>query len=738
MKGSARPGIRRRTALTGAAGLTVAWALPGCSLVPPIPKRPMPTEADAAGWVRLTPSGRFEIWCVRMEMGQHITAALREVAALELGVPPGLIDTRLPATTDVPPFKATVGSDSVRELLLPLATACATLRTALLERAARRLRQAPTELHFTDDGRVQAHGQSLALADLAESGLTLSAPGIPADALRAPLALARRSRNAMAPLVGHADDIALVTGQPGYTADIQLPGLRHATVLHPPWRRELGPRLLGLDEAALRRVPGFVAVLHIAEVDGPVLLADHPGALPGLRQAARPRWELPGGAADPHTLVDIDNALSRDRFSQNSGRVAEGPWTVDLRLDIPMAAHAALEPRCAIARFNADGTLELWCGSQDPFYMRDVLARDHGLAADKVRVHAQRMGGAFGSRTVALIEREVAFIARAAGQPVKLQWTREDEFVAGFHRPPSSHRLRARLDSRGFISDWWHALSSSHIIFTSAGLPRWLQALTDLVGDPGTSRGLVPPYAIERRRESLQLTRLSLATGPWRGLGSGPNALAIESAMDALARAAGQDPVTFRLRHLDAQAARPHLPDADRLARVLRSVSARAAAHPRPAPGPGERVGRGVACGVYKGQSFVAAVAEVLVSRNRIRVTRLWCDHDCGTVVDTQGVHAQIEGCLVWSLSMVLHEALPAPEGRAAITGLAGYPLPRMPDMPTLDIRLVSSSEPPGGAGEPALVAGAGAVFNALVDAIGQRPQRLPVRLDDLPIRTGI
>jgi isoquinoline 1-oxidoreductase beta subunit len=738
MNDSALPGIRRRTALTGAAGLTVAWALPGCSLVPPIPQRPMPTEADAAGWIRLSPAGRFDLWCVRMEMGQHITAALREVAALELGVPPGLIDTRLPATTDVPPFKATVGSDSVRELLLPLATACATLRTALVERAALRLGQAVTRIHVNEDGRVEANGRSLALSDLAEPALVLSARSAQAGSLRAPMALAVRSRDAAAPLVRRSEDIALVTGQPCYTADIRLPGLRHATVLHPPWRRELGPRLVSLDEAALSRVPGFVAVLHIAEVDGPVLLADHPGALPGLRQAARPRWELPGGATDPHEVVDVDRALSRDRFTQDSGRVAEGAWTVDLRLDIPMAAHAALEPRCAIARFNADGTLELWCGSQDPFYMRDVLARDQGLSVDKVRVHAQRMGGAFGSRTVALIEREVAFIARAAGQPVKLQWTREDEFVAGFHRPPSSHRVRVRLDSRGRISDWWHALSSSHIIFTSAGLPRWLQALTDFVGDPGTSRGLVPPYAIERRRESLQLTRLSLATGPWRGLGAGPNALAIESAMDALARASGQDPVAFRLRHLDAQAAGPHLPDPDRLARVLRSVSARAAAHPRPTPAPGERIGRGVACGVYKGLSFVAAVAEVLVSHDRIRVTRLWCDHDCGTVVDAQGVRAQIEGCLVWSLSMVLHEALPAPEGRAAITGLAGYPLPRMPDMPILDIRLVNSSDSPGGAGEPALVAGAGAVFNALVDASGHRPQRLPVRPDDLPIRTGI
>jgi isoquinoline 1-oxidoreductase beta subunit len=174
------------------------------------------------------------------------------------------------------------------------------------------------------------------------------------------------------------------------------------------------------------------------------------------------------------------------------------------------------------------------------------------------------------------------------------------------------------------------------------------------------------------------------------------------------------------------------VPEPARLAAVLRSVTARAQAQLRPPAREGERVGRGVACGVYKGMAYVAAVAEVVVSAEAIRVTRLWCDHDCGAMVDARGVRAQVEGNLVWSLAMVLHEALPAPEGRPAITGLAGYALPRLPDMPTLDIRLVPSAQAPAGAGEPAIVAGAGAIFNALVDASGRRPTRLPVRPEDL------
>lgn len=733
MSPAAGPRLRRRTLLaSGALGLTVTLGLGACAIVPPIPKRPMPRADQALGWIRLTHEGRFQLWCVRMEMGQHIDTALRDIAALELDVPPSLIDVAWPRTADVPLFKATVGSDSVRELLLPLAQACATLRRALIERASDRLGTDAGEARITTEGQLTLGSRRLPLAGLAEPPLTLPAEAVPPAALRVPALLASRSaRGTQAPSPLH-DAQALVTGTALYAADIRLPGMRHVTVLHPPWRRELGPALAGLDEAALTRVPGFLTLLRLDAVDGPVIVADHPGALPALREAARVRWTPPPEAPDPHAVVDIDAALARNRFTKDSGGVTEGPWTVDLRLDVPTAAHAAMEPRCAVARFNADGTLELWCGTQDPFYMRDVLARDHGLRADQVLVHALRMGGAFGGRTVALVEREAAFIAKALGEPVKLQWTREDEFTAGFHRPPASHRVRARLDAQGLVSDWWHAVSSSHIIFTSAGMPRWMQALTDFVGDPGTARGLVPPYALPRRRQSLQLTRLSLATGPWRGLGAAPNVLAIESAMDALARAGGQDPVAFRLRHLEPGTPSEHVPEPARLAAVLRSVAARAQAQPRPPAREGERVGRGVACGVYKGMAYVAAVAEVAVSAKAIRVTRLWCDHDCGAMVDARGVRAQVEGNLVWSLAMVLHEALPAPEGRPAITGLAGYDLPRLPDMPALDIRLVPSAEAPAGAGEPAIVAGAGAIFNALVDATGQRPTRLPVRPQDL------
>lgn len=678
-----------RRALLATGGITVAFGLGGCSLIPPIPKRPAPTLDDALGWIHRTPEGRFVLWCPRVEMGQNVLGGLRRIAALELGVAEDTIDVRIAGTGDIGRVKGTVGSDSVRELLVPLATACAHLRDEMQARGVTPLRAITS--------------------------------------LRQPT-----TQPPVAPPQHHA----LVTGAPVFAADVRLPGLLHATVMRPPWRQELGVALEGWNREAVQAVPGFVAQLTLPEVDGPVLVARHPAALFAMRRAADVRWKKPAHTPDPEGMVDIDGVLAKGSFTKDSGAVQDGPWTVDLRLDVPMAAHAAIEPRCAVAQFSTspDGkpTLDLWCATQDPFFMRDVMARDHGLPLDRITVHNHRLGGGFGGRTVALIEREAACVARAMKAPVKLQWMREDEFTGAFHRPPSSHRIKLRVDKDGLISDWWHALSSSHVIFTSAGMPPWMQTITDFVGDAGTARGQHAPYAFTRQRRSMQLTRVPLATGPWRGLGAGPNVLAIEAAMDAAARASQQDPVAFRLRHLAHAPAGEHLAEPSRLSTVLKRVAERAAREAPRVAAPGERVGRGVACGVYKGLSVVAAVAEVAITADRIRVTKLWCSHDCGAIVDARSVRAQVEGNLVWSLSLVLFDQLTAPEARAAQTTFANYPLPRITDMPTLDIDLVASDKPPSGAGEAAIVAGAAAIYNALVAASGKQPTRLPITPADL------
>ena len=713
---------------SGVAAIFVA-GVAGSTLIPPVPSRNEPESEDALGWMQLTPGGEWRLWSPRIEMGQGIMTAMRLLAAEELGVPPEQIEIRLPSTDNINRVKATVGSDSVRMFALPLARACATLRDALLARAETQLGPV-SGLRFEDGRVVNPAGDSITLSSIAEPALALDVEDRPAGELRVFSAKPRRHIG-RGGSTAHIEDI--VTGRPIFAADIRLPDMVHAGVVRPPWIPELEPRLDSLDETAVRETPGFVELIRHESIAGPVLVASSPAALDAMREAAKPDWTGPEGIVDPMVTIDVDAALAADDFGKSEGSVESGPWTVDMRLDVPPAVHAAIEPRCAVARFGEDGSLEVWCSTQDSFYARELLALDHDLAPEKVVVHAMRVGGGYGGKVGGVVEREAAFIAAATGKPVKVQWTRAEEFQATYMRPPSSHRVRARVGPDGRISDWWHATSGSHVFFTNALVSPGLQwALTNLAGDPGAARGLLPPYGFSRSKTEYKVTRLPIYTGAWRGLGAGPNVLAIEMAMDAAARSTGQDPFEFRLRHLDG-AGDAEVGDRARYAGCLLRLAAMMKKEPAAKAGTGEIVARGLAGGIYKAMSYAAAVAEVALRRNRegriedIRVRKIWCAHDCGMVIDPDGVRAQIEGNLVWSLGMVLKEQLDAPGGTAAQTIFGEYEIPRISDMPALEIQLIDSGEPPTGAGETAIVAGAGAIANAVVRAAGVTPARMPV-----------
>jgi isoquinoline 1-oxidoreductase subunit beta len=477
-------------------------------------------------------------------------------------------------------------------------------------------------------------------------------------------------------------------------------------------------------------------------------------ALEKMRGVAAPHWEKPSlTEPDPMQLINIDTILNTDQFTksknlshprkdakrQESADIlstsSTTTRTIDIRLDIPLASHAFIEPRCTVAMPRGQDGLELWTGTQDPFYVRDVIQRDTGLKLEKIIVHPMRIGGAFGGKTIASVEREASLIALALGRPVKVQWSRTDEFQGGFHRQPSSHRIRASMNSAGLITDWRHSLSTAHVLFTNAVLPPWLQALTDLVGDDGAARGHTPVYAFAHQRLDLKLTRLPVLTGPWRGLGAGPNVLAIEMAMDAAARLAEIDPLEFRLKHLKLTSSNQTSGDPSRVAQCLIEVSRLALTKPllrRELQDKNTTLdseiqlisAQGMACGAYKGLSYAAAVAEVVIGLNKkgqvrfVRTLKLWCAHDCGQMVNVQSVEAQVQGNLVWSIGMILKERLDARQGTPEQTNFAQYSIPLMSDVPEMEILLMASDAAPSGAGETAIVAGAGAIANALTRAL--------------------
>ena len=530
---------RQFLAAAGAGVLTVTFA--GCSLVPVIPKRPTSTADDALGWIRHE-NGRYTLWLPSAEMGQQISAAMQGLAAAELGVPPAQVHLQLPSTRHIARVRATVGSASVQDFALPLARACATLREAL------------------------AQGQTTG---------TLAARDIPANALRS---LQPRTGAAKEAAAAPGQLHALVTGQPLFAGDTRLPGLLYGRVLRAPVSAEITSRPQAWDETAARADPACVAVVQhprLAQMGslGLGIVARTPSALDRIEAALAVQWQVEDGSAFEQAAIDeridIDTHLRRGALQHRLRKddlPTDTAWTLDLRMDVPLAAHAPIEPRSATAHWLAAAdqgiALKVWAGTQDLFYMRDVLARQLGLDAERIEVQACRIGGGFGGRTLCTVELEAAVLAQAAGAPVKVQWSRAQEFAQGFQRPPSSHRVRARVHG-GRITHWWHALASSHILFTPAAMPVWMQTLADLAGDSGVARGAQMPYDVPQQRIEFTAQRLPVHTGPWRGLGAGPNTLVVESAMDECARHVGADPLDWRLQHTT---------DA-RLAQVLRSVA---------------------------------------------------------------------------------------------------------------------------------------------------------------------
>lgn len=675
--------VTRRRFLGFGAGLGVLFTA-GCSL-PVIPSRPAASAEDAMGWIRFH-QGRYTLMLPRAEIGQNIATGLKQVAMAELGITDGDIDVRQAHTAEIPAYRATVGSESIQHFAIPLAQACATLRDAI------------------------AVGQSDGVLQVKER---------PYTELRA----FRDQRLGGSPAPLHSGQ-EIVTGQLLFAADQRLPDMAYGRVLRAP----VSPEIVSVPEAwnaeAAAAQPGFIrlvtgdGMVHLNST-GIGIVAETPGALDRIAEALKIRWKVAGSPGQQ----DVDRALDIDRRMAAGGMqntvVDDGvddaeKWDVDLRFDLPFAAHGAIEPRAAVARVTA-GKAELWVGSQDPFFVRDSAADRLGLSKDNVIVHPMRTGGAFGGKTIPMAELEAASLSAAVSRPVKVQWTRSQEFLQAFHRPQTSHRVRARIRD-GNVTDWFHRLSSGHVIFTNAGLPAWMQRLTDLIGDTGVARGALPPYNFARRQVGYDLDRLPVLTGPWRGLGAGPNGFAIECALDECARRAGVDPVDFRRRHIgDAR---------------LRAVLDRAVTDAgQLAPGQG----RGVACGIYKEQSYCAVVADIRLDEDGApKVTGMWCAHECGHVVNADQVQAQCQGNMVWGIGMALSDQLKLAEGGIAARDFADAPLPTMTDVPALHVSLLPSSAPPAGAGETVIVAAAAAIANGVRAMTGVRPVALPIRAQDL------
>lgn len=674
------------------------------------PVGPLPAVPEA--YIRIGGDGRVTLTMPFVEMGQGTYTAIPMLVAEELEIdldqvrlehaPPNDMVYGNPLLAGV---QATGGSTSVRAAWQPLREAGATARMMLIAAAAQRWQ--------VDATSCRAERGAVLHAD---SGRRLGYGALAAEAARIPVP----QNIALKPpvefrLIGRPtrrlDTPGKVNGTATFGIDARPRGVRIAAIAQSP---VFGGRVKSLDEAAAKAVKGVRQVVRLA--DAVAVVADHMGAAKKGQDALNLEWE-PGANA---TLSSADIAAELEQAVRSPGAIAQdtgdvGPalaravTKVEAHYAVPFLAHATMEPMNCSVHVRPDGC-EMWVGTQVIARAQAEAAEVTGLPLDKVTVHNHFIGGGFGRRLEVDGVRRAVQVARQVDGPVKVIWTREEDIQHDMYRPTFRDRLTAGLDAAGRPVAWDHRFAGSSII------ARWLPQAFSNGLDPDTTDGAInllydlPNVHVEYCRVEPQ----GVPTAFWRSVGPSHNVFVIESFIDELATAARQDPVAYRSALL-GKAPR---------AKAVLLLAAEKAGWGTSLP---QGVGRGVSLqSVFA--TYLAVVAEVAVAKDgTVRVQRIVCAVDCGTVVNPDTVEAQIQGGVIFGLTAALYGEITIKEGRVEQANFDSYPALRMNEVPEIEVHIVQNTEPPGGIGEPGTSAIAPAIANAVFAATGRRLRKLPI-----------
>ena len=756
--------MKRRTFVLGSLSavglLAVGWAV-----LPPrqrlVGRRPLPTHGSQKafnGWVKIDSLGRVTVMMGKSEMGQGIHTGLAMVLAEELDADwaqisletspldtilnnIGVIDAGPPVNPeDHGPLQRvsahlgakvmrefgvmmTGGSSSMRDLWLPMRRAGAAARSMLIMAAAQRWGVSATEIKVERGVISHASGQRAGFGDLVAAAAGLPLPMDPP--LKDP---------ANFTLIGQPlprlDATRKSTGQERFAMDIRPAGLLQASVVMCP---HLGGTVLHHDAAAARAVPGVRQVVlvgaHAGGTAGIAVIADNTWqALQGV-QALRIDWS-PGEAAglsSAGVAKALHAALSsddRDVFldrGEVGAAMLTAARTVTADYWAPYLAHSTLEPANCTVQFEA-GRAMVWAPTQVPGLARGAVAKVLGIDAEQVELQQTPLGGAFGRRL------DVDFIAQAAevakhtnGRPVQLVWSREQDLQHDFYRPACASRFRAGLDAAGRVLAWENTSAGQAI--TPQYMPRALGLPVNSADKTAGEGSFDQAYEFPSALVAHVRVSLPVPVGYWRSVGHSHQGFFIESFIDEVAHAAGQDPLGYRAALL---ARHP------RQLRVLQRVAALARwDQPLGLTVAGAKTGRGVALHQCFG-TVVAQVAEVSVAADgRIRVHRVVCVIDCGLPVNPQLIRQQVEGSVVFALSAALYGEITLEDGCVKQSNFHDAPLLRLHESPEVVVDILPSEEAPQGVGEPAVPPLAPAVANAVFAATGVRLRALPLRFSD-------
>jgi isoquinoline 1-oxidoreductase beta subunit len=734
-------GTRReflKAAATTGAGLVIGFYLPGKegSAQAAVPTEPFVPN----GWIRIAASGEITILVEKDEIGQGIFTALPMIVAEELEVDWKQIRVEhAPTNPRVYKDLNTGGSGSVNGCWDPLRQAGATARTLLVQAAAKRW-SAPEDACRAVNSRVlhAPTGRMLSYGELAEAAAQLPIPKPESVHLKDP-----KDYRLIGKPAPRTDTPSKVDGSAIYGIDFRVPEMRYAVIARCPY---FGGKALRVDSTKAKAMPGVRAVVEIPAMGPPpntaggvAVVADSTWAAMEGRRALEVEWDHgPNAGESTESLRAQYKPLARAPafyVARNEGdadaALAAAARTHEAAYEMPFLAHATMEPMNCTAYAREDG-LDIWAPTQAPQYILSIAAKRLNYPPEKVRITSLLSGGGFGRRYQSDYAVEAAQVSRAAGCPVKVVWTREDDMQHDFYRQANYHRMRAGLDAQGKVVAWSHRIVSTSIRQVFDPPERLKDPKRVAQQEMDGARGL--PYDVPNLRVDYVPALSGVPRAWWRSVADSFNGFAVESFVDELANAAGADPLAFRLKLLEADRKvpdpmSPDDPPADtkRLRDVLR-FTAEKAGWGKPLP---KGWGRGIA-GYYSFDTYVAQVAEVSVEKGELRVHRVVAGVDCGRVVNPNIAAAQTEGGIIFGLTAALRGEITIAGGAVRESNFDDYPILRINEMPEIQVHFVESSEHPTGLGEPAVPVIAPAVANAISVATGKRLRRLPIRDADL------
>jgi isoquinoline 1-oxidoreductase subunit beta len=683
----------------------------------------LPSPFDA--WIQIGSGGRIVLCVAKAEMGQGVLTSLSRLLAEELDVAWEQVDVQQALVNPERYDHLTVGSSSIRSLYLPLRRAGALARDLLLRAAAARWKVLP-EVCRTRLGVIYG-----------PSGQRLEYEQVAAQATELPLAQGVKLKSAekfvlIGHSAGHVECKSKVDGSAMFGIDVMRPGMLHATILRCP---AIGQALQSFDQTAASTVRGVHSIFPIPPVEGDsftrggiaVVACDSWAALQA-RRLLKPDW----GEVQASGIASERIMAALRRTAENSTDIVksrgdplrvlrQGGRLITASFQLPFLAHATMEPMNATVHVQSD-RVDAWLPTQNAADARAAIARVLNRTPTSVSVHQTLLGGGFGRRDVTDFAVEAAQISAAAGAPVKLLWTREDDIQFDRYRPAAVHVIQASLDKHGYPEAWLDKMSSVSI--DSFLTPS--QVRNGEGSEGGGAR--VIPYDVPAFQFEYRRLECPVAVGWWRSVSDSINTFVVECFIDELASEAKQDPLQYRLRLLPKGRTTPTgdegVIEVDRLRRVLLAVAGQARWNDR------QRKDRalGLACHYARG-SYIATVAQVRVQGNDIVVQRLWAAVDCGTVINPLGVDAQISGALQLGCSAALYERVSLKDGRTEQSNFNTYRLLRVDASPQTEVQILPSPARPGGAGEIGVPPVAPSIANALFRATGRRFRSLPLEL---------